>query len=399
MQLSRASSPQAGWVPVGARRCAGWLIQGRVQVLLRAVVILLPTLVGAAYYGVLATDRYVSEARFVIRTASKPTNMLGGLNALLQLAGLSRSQDDAYAVRDFLTSREVLQQLAARVDLRAMYQHTDVDLLVRYPSLLFRPTEEGFFRYFQNRLSVVVNNSTGLTTLKVEAFRADDAFLIARALLELGEGLVNKLNTRLQDDAVRVAAAEVARGEERRVDSQVALTAFRNRELILDPAKSSAIVLELIGRLSALLAEVRTQIAETEGNSRNSPQLQTLRLRAAALERQIGLERGRVANSSDGLAEKIAEYERLILGQEFSVRSLAQSVAVLEMARVDARRQQLFLERVVEPGVPDEAIMPRRWRMALTIFGFNVIGAGVLWLLIAGLREHAGMGTRRLERA
>ena len=81
-----------------------------------------------------------------------------------------------------------------------------------------------------------------------------------------------------------------------------------------------------------------------------------------------------MANDSDGLAEKIAEYERLMLQQEFSVRSLAQAVAALELARVDARRQQMFLERVVEPGVPDQAMEPRRWRNVFTVLGYNVIG-------------------------
>ena len=47
---------------------------------------------------------------------------------------------------------------------------------------------------------------------------------------------------------------------------------------------------------------------------------------------------------------------------------------------------------MVEPGVPDEAIMPERWRSVFTVFGFNVIFAGVLWMLITGLSEHAGIG-------
>jgi capsular polysaccharide transport system permease protein len=167
------------------------------------------------------------------------------------------------------------------------------------------------------------------------------------------------------------------------------VTEFRNRELILDPDKSATMVVMLIGKLAGELAEVRAQIAETQGNSQNSPQLRTMWQRAAAIEQQIAVERGRVANSSDALANKIAEYERLTLQQEFAVTALSHAVAALEVAEVDARRQQLFLERVVEPGVPDKAMMPKRCRTVLTVFGFNVIGLGVLWLIVSGLREHA----------
>jgi capsular polysaccharide transport system permease protein len=390
MQMSQVLPRRRLWAHAGRRTISA----GRWLLALRIALVLLPTLVAALYYGAFASDRYVSEARFVIRTASKPTNLAGGLGALMQLIGMSRSQDDAYAVRDFLTSRDAMHELEARMDLRAIYQNRDTDPYTRFPSLLFGQTDEGFFRYFGHRLTVVVNDSSGLTTMRVEAFRPDDAAKVAQTLLELGEGLVNKLNARMQADAVRVAAAEVARAEQLRIDKQVAVTAFRNRELILDPAANSTMVVELIGKLSESLADVRTQIAETQANAPNSPQLRSMREQAAAIEQQIQAERARVANNSDGLADKIEQYERLMLAQEFSVQTLAQSVMALELSRVDARRQQLFLERVVEPGVPDEAIMPQRWRSVFTVFGFNVIFAGVLWMLITGLSEHAGVGAR-----
>jgi capsular polysaccharide transport system permease protein len=383
-----------GWVGGLARVRLGAVARGLGRGLpwrsvLGVLLVLLPSIVAAIYYGAIATDRYVSEARFVIRTASKPANALGGLNALLQLVGMSRSQDDAYAVHDFLTSRDALQQLAARLDLRAIYGHPAADAVARYPSFLFGSSDEELYRYFQHKLSVVVNNTSGLTTLRVQAFRADDAQRIALAMLELGEELVNRLNARIQQDAVRVSAAEVARAEQRRIAIQVAITDFRNRELILDPGKSSTLVVELIGKLAAELADVQAQIAETRGIAPNSPQIGALTERAIALQRQIDLERHRVADSSDGLASKIAEYERMMLEREFAIRSLAAAVQALETARTDARRQQLFLERVVEPGRPDEATMPRRWATSLTVFGFNVIGLGVVWLIVAGLREHA----------
>jgi capsular polysaccharide transport system permease protein len=376
----RREFPVAGRLRLGPR----WLRIG-----LRILLVLLPTVAAGAYYGAIATDLYVSEARFIIRTANKPANLVSGLNALLELAGMSHEQDDEYAVRDFLTSRDALTQLESQLNLRAIYADPKADFLTHYPSLIFGKSEEDFYRYFSERLTVVVNNTTGVTTMRVEAFNAHDSYAISGALLDLGESLVNKLNVRMQQDTVRLAEAEVARAEQRRIENQIAITAFRNHELILDPEKSSAMVVELIGRLAGELATVRTQIAETRGNAPNSPQLQSLQQRASAITQQISLERSRVANSSDGLAEKVAEYERLMLQREFAVRTLAQAVAALETARLEARRQQLYLERVVEPGVPDEAIMPRRWRMILTVFGFNVIGVGVLWLIGAGLREHA----------
>jgi capsular polysaccharide transport system permease protein len=357
----------------------------------RLLLMLSPSLLAAAYYGAIASDQYVSEARFVIRTASKPSGVAGGLGALLQMVGIARSQDDAWAVHDFLTSRDAVRALSSRLDLRTIYGRNDADFLARYPSILYGGSEERLFDYFQRMLTVVVVPTTGLTTLRVDAFRAADAQKVAAALLDLGEDLVNRLNDRTQADAVRVAAAEVARFEQRRIVNQQAITTFRNRELLLDPEQNSAIVLEVIGKLSTALADARANLDELRASSPSSPNLPSMKRQVGAIEGQIALERSRVGSASDALANKIAEYEKLNLEREFSIRALSQSVASLEQARLEAWRQQLFLERVVEPGAADYATMPQRWRMGFTVFGFNVLGLAVGWLIVTGLREHAGV--------
>lgn len=348
-----------------------------------------PTWAVTLFYGSLASDLFVSESRFVIRTASKPASAMGGLGALMQLFGMSRSQDDSFAVRDYLTSRDAITELGKRLDLRAIFNRDSADPLTRYPSIFYGPTREDFYRYFQHRLSVYVDHTSGLTVLTTNAFDGESAEQINRALLQLGEDLVNRLNERVLGDAARVADDEVARAEARLIQSELAVTDFRNRELMLDPSKSAAMLIELIGRLGAELGVLRAEIAETEGNARHSPQLQSMRDRAIALEHQIQIERGRAASSSDGLADKIAAYETLMLEQQFATRALDQARSALEAARTEARRQQLFLERVVDPVVADKPMAPRRIATILMTLGFNVIGVGILWLLASGLREHA----------
>ena len=360
------------------------------------MIILSPSILAAIYYGLIASDRYMSEARFVIHTASKPSGALGGLTALLQLAGLERSQDDAFAVRDYLTSRDGLRELNARLPLRPRYGVADADFIARFPSLLYGPSDEAFFRYFGTMLTAVVNTTSGLTTLRVQAFRAEDAHQIARTLLDLGEEQVNRLNVRIQQDALRLAATELARAEERRITTQIAVTAFRARELTVDPTKESAGIIGMIGRLSSELADARMAIDQTRASSPNSPQLLSQQQRVDAINRQIKLQRLQVAGDANGLADKIERYERLLLEDEFAIRALAQTTISMESARIEARRQQLFLERVVEPGLPDEAIMPQRWAMVGTVFGFNVIGGLIIFLLVTGVREHAA-GSRRLR--
>lgn len=361
---------------------------------LGAFIIFLPTLLIIPYIGLLCTPRYVSVAQFVVHTASKPSPTPSGLGSLLQFAGLSASHDAVYSVQDFLTSRDALLQLQQKFDLARVYGGAEPDFLSRYPSIVYDRSTEDLYRYFQRRLSVVVNNTSEVTTLRVEAFRPEDAAMIASTLLELGEQFVNRLNQRAEQDAVRSAADELVHAQDRRVAAQITVTAFRNRELLLDPEKNAQVLLELIGKMSTELAETRARIEETRSTAPSSPLLVSLGQQAAALERQINLERARVANDSDGLADKIAAYQRLMIEQEFATEALARAQTAFDEAQIEARRQQIFLDRVVEPNLPDKATEPRRLKVIMTAFGFTLIGAGILWLIGTGLGEHASHAKR-----
>ena len=123
----------------------------------------------------------------------------------------------------------------------------------------------------QNFIDVNYNSTTGITTLTVQAFRPNDANAIASTLLDLAESKVNELNQRIRSDAIRVADDEVHRSEARLSDAMVKVTAFRNRELMLDPEKNSVLLAQLIGQLGTDLAQTKSRASEKESTSPNAP--------------------------------------------------------------------------------------------------------------------------------
>ncbi|ENG0264593.1 hypothetical protein ABSA61_006103, partial [Burkholderia multivorans] len=74
------------------------------------VTVIAPTLAATVYFGVVASDVYVSEARFVVRSAQRQGQM-SLMGSLLQGSGLARSQEDVYPVVDYIESRDALQEL------------------------------------------------------------------------------------------------------------------------------------------------------------------------------------------------------------------------------------------------------------------------------------------------
>lgn len=350
------------------------------------LIVFLPTFLSAIYLFFMASDQYESESKFVVRSAQRPDS-LGGLSFLVQL-GLQRSQDDSFIVQDFMTSRDAVRELQQRLPLRAMFKTDELDIIAGYPSLLYGLREERFYKYFQTMVSVIHTDKTGISTLRVRAFSAENAREIADALLQLGEGLVNRLNARLLRDAVGRAEAEVTAAQNRVVAAQADLTAFRNRELLIDPARNAVALAELIAKLSTELATTRAQIAEAKMNSSTGPQLPVLERKAFALDEQIVSERARVARSSDGLAERIATYERLTLEREFANKMLDTNQADLVRAKTEATKQLLYLERVVEPNLADYATQPKRLRSVLVVLVANLLLILVVWLIFVGAREH-----------
>src|SRR5258706_2424221 len=69
-----------------------------------------PTLIAAVYFGLIASDIYISESRFMVRSPQRPAQA-GALGSLLQGTGLSRSLDDQHSVQDFILSRDALKEL------------------------------------------------------------------------------------------------------------------------------------------------------------------------------------------------------------------------------------------------------------------------------------------------
>ncbi|KUO60172.1 MAG: hypothetical protein APF80_16710 [Alphaproteobacteria bacterium BRH_c36] len=363
------------------------LVSGRLLSIARLLVFLSPTVLAVLYFGLIAAERYVAEASFVVRTPAQQASGLG-FGALLQATGLGRSQDEVYSVQAYMKSRTAARELREQISINTVYNRPEADALARYPSFLYGPSLEELYEYLQWMIDVTHDSTTGITTLTVQAFRPKDAQQVALLLLELGEKKVNDLNSRVRNDAVKLAEDEVDRAEKRLVAVQVAITQFRNHETTIDPASSLLVLTELMARLRASLTQTEAQIREVSSAAETNPQLPSLRRRAEALRQQITIERERISAGPGGLADKLAIYERLVLDREFAKQALEAAAKSLESALVEARRKQLYLERIVEPLAADRSTAPERLRHIVAAFGLNILALLIGWLVYAGFREH-----------
>jgi capsular polysaccharide transport system permease protein len=382
---------KAGW-----RRRARLLMsaQRRHPVLLLGVVC--PTVAVAAYYLLLAAPVFVSESKFVVRLSAPPSR--SQIGAMLQSSGITRSQDDTFSVSDFLLSRDALGQLSARQPLQQMFGVPRVDFLARFPRPWDSVSFEGLYRYYLSRTDVFHNASTGITTLRTRAFSASDAHALNQQLLASAGDLLVRMNNRAREDAVAFAQREVADAEKKLLDIQADITLFRNKEMMIDPSRVSVLMLDMIGRLSTELAMTRARRAEAETAAPNSASLPNLNGRIMALEDQIDRERAKMVGKDSSVSAHITDYERLTLMRELAGKTLAVATSSLETARADARRQQLYLEVIVQPNSPDEAIEPAAATNILLTFLLGSVLSLIGWVLWMAAREY-GQNRRLLKRS
>lgn len=350
------------------------------------VVVGIPTLAGALYYGAIASPRYVSEARFVVRSAGSVQP--SGFGLALQGVGISTGMTDSFAVHEYLNSRDSVKALQARFNLKRMLAPPNADWLSRVHRPWEGQSDEALYRGFKRRLTVGYDSTSGISTLRVEAFSAKDAKAINTAMLDGGEALVNRLNERSAANAVRDAQRAYDQARAEVAASQQALTALRNSAQFIDPRVAVAETAEVVGGLLVTIAQLRAERAQLAAEAPSSPQLPLLDNRIAAYERQVAEARAKATGSASSLAPKVGAYEDLTMRREIADKVLAQATAALLTAEQDARRQKLYLERIVEPNEPDKPTEPKRLMAILTIFASSLLIYAVGWLVWAGVREH-----------
>lgn len=350
------------------------------------VTVALPTLVAVAYYGLLASDVYISESKFVVRSPDKPA--VGGVGILLKTAGFSNAGEELHATQEFIRSRDALKGLNKDNYFWNVYSSDEVSIFDRFGSFDIQPSFEDLYSYFQNKIGTRVDSISSITTLTVKAYTADDARKINEKLLEMAEQTVNRLNQRGRQDLIETAMAEVAQAKAAAAFSAGKLARYRNRSGIVDPEKQAEVQLQMVSKLQDELIANRTQLAELRNYAPSNPQIPALRARIESLKGQIDKEVGKVVGGQGSLAGEIEQYQTLVLEDQYAAKRLSASMAALQEAEAEARRKHAYVERIAQPSLPDEAAEPRRLRGILATFVLGCVAWGIIALLFAGVREH-----------
>lgn len=352
------------------------------------IFVIVPNCATMVYYGLIASKVYVSESRFLVRSPQHTVPTGGIVGELLQGTGISHSQDDTYAVRDFILSRDALKELQTTLDVRRLYARSEADIIDRFPGLDWDHSFEELYKYYEKHITIEYDPVTSITTLTVRAFAAEDAQKINAQLLDMSERLVNTLNDRSRQDMVRFADNEVRIASDNAKEASVALLTYRSAQSVFEPDKQAAIQLENVAKIQMDLVSTEADLAQIKKLSPDNPQIGALMSRADTLRETIAAEANKVTNARGSFSARAPNFERLALEVEFADKRLGLALAELESAKSEAQQQQLYLERLVQPSLPDKAMEPKRVRSIIAILLMSVVVWGVASIVRASVREH-----------
>lgn len=356
------------------------------------VFVIIPSLAALFYLIFLASDQYVAEARFAIRSAMSGTTF----DAESPVAAVPSSpiglpaiaNQNAYIVGDYIRSPAIFADLGPSVDLRRIYSRPEADFWARLPA---NASAEKLDDYWRSMVRVYVDGPSGVISVSVRAFRPADAQALADAIVAASEKLANGLSRRAREDAMASAEAEVRRTEGLVQAALGEMQAYREKVGYLNPVTASASASQLL--LQAMGEKIRLEsdyFVALRAMSADAPTVVAQKIRLDALERQIADLKAKMTGTGDkeSIANTLARYEELEIQRGFAEKLYDLASRSLESARQRAEQQHLYLSVFVPPLLPEEAQFPQRLKLGFLIPISMAILWGIVALTVATVEDH-----------
>lgn len=354
-------------------------------IFLVVTVFIAPVSLAGAYYGFVAADQYVTEARFAVKSGGESS--LGALSALSSLIDTGQARD-GLIIADYVKSTALLSTLERQFDLSKMFGSARGDFL---SSLKLDASTEELRDYWDHQISVAVDRNSGLVTLRIRAFTAEDSLALAQTVIADAEKMVNELTRKNEADNLQRAGIELDRSRRKLETTVSELRDARNLSGVLN-------VDTVAQSYMSLITDLRQELSKQElllgSSAPDSPQRQTISNRISVLRNQITQYEttiagdGKPGTAQANLAEVATQMQRKEIEHSIAKDDYADAMAAYESARIVTERQRSYLLVYVDPILPQKSTYPQRILMFFSIFAISgLLAASAVGIAIL-VRDH-----------
>ena len=346
--------------------------------------VMAPLFIAALYYLFIASDRYVSESKLIVRQTGESNTGTVSL-ALFGLDNPARA--DALYLKEYIHSFDMLDFLDQKFNLRQAYQGKGIDVL---SALASDASHEDFLAYYRNHVEVHFDEGSSVITLRVQAFKPGLAQQLSQAIVEQSERFINAISHKIAGEQMLFIEQELAKTKERLQESKEKMLRFQDKHNMLDPGEQAKAMAEFVSQMEKDMAvqeaEIRNLLTYLQ---EDSYQVIALNNKIESLRQQIAKEKKNLASSGNNrLNELSSRFQDVRLDVEFMTDVYKITLAAMEKTRVEASKKIKNLVVIASPNLPEEAEYPRRAYVLAALFVALMLIFGIVSLAVATIKEH-----------
>lgn len=352
------------------------------------LMVVLPTILAAAYYNFVVTPQYVTRAVVALRIGdgqrgggTGPSSLVAALGPTTSAAPVTQS----YGIVEYIQSVPAMEDVQkAGLDIRSILASPRADPLVRLPATA---STEALFDAWRTHVKAQFELSRGVVTINTRAFTAAESLALAEAVLASSERLANEMSQRVIADSMRLAEQQVETARARFNTALEEMQNFRTSSGVLDPGRASAsgTAIELQLRQDLAVADAQAE-ALRAGSGPGSPMYAAAAARARALRAQLAdansqSSRSAGDRSSSSWAEILSRNEALTAALRIAESYFTQALGLAQSAQMEAARQRSYVVTYVRPVLASEPSYPNATLSTLMLAGGALLAWAMLTLL------------------
>ena len=333
----------------------------------------------------IASNEYAGTVGFTVRkeNTGSAIELLGGITSLG--GGSSNETDVLY---EYIGSQQMVRAVHSKIDLHEVY-HNPGDPVFGIGN---DRRIEALTDYWQRMVRIKYDRSTGLTEVEVRAFDPTDAQRIAQAIYDEATDKINELSAIARSDTTRYAREELDHAMARLKTARAALTEFRSRTQIVDPA---ADIQGRMGLLNTLQQQLAAALIELdllrENTAARDPRVVLAEQKAAVIRQRIAAERDQFGSAEttdpEAFSNLVSEYESLSVDLQYAEQTYLAAATALDAAEAEAQRKSLYLANYIEPTLAETPEYPKRLTILATVSVFLFLTWSILAMVYYSVRD------------
>jgi len=376
MNLAEIFDRARGWFRVSPEEAGDRHARRRLRFRIIAAGIIIPTVIVLIYYALLARPEYDTEMMFAVQGLDQQQpDLLGGIG----LPTIDSSTNDGLVVTEFIMSSALVRRLEENYGFDAAFGGWSFDPFARVaPSAAI----EAKTRFWQEQVTANYDATSRIISVNIHAYTPEDSLRLAEGVLRETENVVNALNGRVQNEAVRVAGEEVAsRRDAYNEARQRVIESRANRATTLEGEAAQQV--GLVGQIEGQLANARVERAAAIAQFRpESPQIRAMDERITALETQRE-QALRDARGGFGVSEASRDVraQTALLDYQFAQQAYYAAIQAERQAVAQRANERRYLVAFVPPR---RAEISNYWQRFANVFAFAIASALLMAIAMLG---------------